>query len=243
MTNAELAILSLVVEQPRHGYDIEQTLVERNMRDWTDVGFSSIYYILGKLETAGLVTSRSEPAPSRRAGEACLRRHQSRNRRDASTGGAGDRRSGTPAHQFPARAFHPASPRSFRGGDGSRHPRPRSRGGIGGARRAKRRGPAVPCPRRCSISQGSRSRRSSLGSADSPTISTRTDRKGRTMTLHRSPASRPTRPITVSPVRSNTSTTSTATRSRRICSWGWGEESGSCTFISRAPTRSGGARQ
>jgi DNA-binding PadR family transcriptional regulator len=65
VTNAELAVLSLVVEQPRHGYDIEQTLVERNMRDWTDVGFSSIYYILGKLETAGLVTSRSEPAPGR----------------------------------------------------------------------------------------------------------------------------------------------------------------------------------
>lgn len=65
MTNAELAILSLVVEQPRHGYDIEQTIVGRNMRDWTDVGFSSIYYVLDKLETAGLVTSRQEPAPGR----------------------------------------------------------------------------------------------------------------------------------------------------------------------------------
>lgn len=65
MTNAELAILSLVVEQPRHGYDIEQTIVGRNMRDWTDVGFSSIYYLLDKLEKAGLVTSRHEPAPGR----------------------------------------------------------------------------------------------------------------------------------------------------------------------------------
>ena len=63
MTNAELAILSLVVEQPRHGYHIEQTIVQRNMRDWTDVGFSSIYYVLGKLETAGLVISKREPAP------------------------------------------------------------------------------------------------------------------------------------------------------------------------------------
>jgi len=65
MTNAELAILSLVVEEPRHGYDIEATIVERNMRDWTDVGFSSIYYVLGKLEEAGLVTSRREQAPGR----------------------------------------------------------------------------------------------------------------------------------------------------------------------------------
>jgi DNA-binding PadR family transcriptional regulator len=63
VTNAELAILSLVVEQPRHGYDIEQTIVERNMRDWTDVGFSSIYYLLGKLEKAGQVESRRVPAP------------------------------------------------------------------------------------------------------------------------------------------------------------------------------------
>jgi DNA-binding PadR family transcriptional regulator len=63
VTNAELAILSLVVDQPRHGYDIEQTIVGRNMRDWTDVGFSSIYYLLAKLEKAGLVESRREPAP------------------------------------------------------------------------------------------------------------------------------------------------------------------------------------
>jgi DNA-binding PadR family transcriptional regulator len=65
VTNAELAILSLVVERPRHGYDIEQTLIERNMRDWTEVGFSSIYYILTKLEDAGLVESHREPAPGR----------------------------------------------------------------------------------------------------------------------------------------------------------------------------------
>lgn len=65
MTNAELAVLSLVVERPRHGYDIEATIVERNMRDWTDIGFSSIYYVLDKLETSGLVTSEREPAPGR----------------------------------------------------------------------------------------------------------------------------------------------------------------------------------
>jgi DNA-binding PadR family transcriptional regulator len=60
MTNAELAILSLVVERPRHGYEIEQVIEERGMREWTEVGFSSIYYLLKKLEREGLVEGRLE---------------------------------------------------------------------------------------------------------------------------------------------------------------------------------------
>jgi DNA-binding PadR family transcriptional regulator len=58
MTNAELAILSLVAEQPRHGYEIEQVIKARGMRDWTEIGFSSIYYLLIKLEKAGLIESQ-----------------------------------------------------------------------------------------------------------------------------------------------------------------------------------------
>jgi DNA-binding PadR family transcriptional regulator len=65
MTNAELAILSLVVEQRRHGYEIEQVIEQRGMREWTDVGFSSIYYILKKLESAGLVDGRLEQQAGR----------------------------------------------------------------------------------------------------------------------------------------------------------------------------------
>lgn len=57
MTNNELTVLGLLVEQPRHGYEIEQIINERGMRDWTDVGFSSIYYVLGRLERAGLVAA------------------------------------------------------------------------------------------------------------------------------------------------------------------------------------------
>jgi DNA-binding PadR family transcriptional regulator len=60
MTNKELAILSLIVETPRHGYEIEQIIEERGMREWTEIGFSSIYYILRKLEQAGWVESRLE---------------------------------------------------------------------------------------------------------------------------------------------------------------------------------------
>jgi DNA-binding PadR family transcriptional regulator len=59
-TNAEIAILSLIAERPRHGYEIEQVIEGRGMRDWTEVGFSSIYYLLKKLEGAGLVEARLE---------------------------------------------------------------------------------------------------------------------------------------------------------------------------------------
>lgn len=64
-TNAEIAILSLIAESPRHGYEIERVIEQRGMRDWTEVGFSSIYYLLKKLEGAGLIESRLE-SPSGR---------------------------------------------------------------------------------------------------------------------------------------------------------------------------------
>lgn len=61
MTDAELAILGLVVEKPRHGYEIEQVLEQRDMREWTEIGFSSIYYQLKRLEKNGWVRSRIDP--------------------------------------------------------------------------------------------------------------------------------------------------------------------------------------
>jgi DNA-binding PadR family transcriptional regulator len=60
MTNAELAILSLVAEKPRHGYQIEQVIEERGMREWTEVGFSSIYYLLKKLGDQDLIEGKLE---------------------------------------------------------------------------------------------------------------------------------------------------------------------------------------
>ncbi|MHB1342351.1 MAG: hypothetical protein ACYC77_09450 [Coriobacteriia bacterium] len=32
MTSAELAVISLIVERPRHAYEIEQVIIERGMR-------------------------------------------------------------------------------------------------------------------------------------------------------------------------------------------------------------------
>lgn len=69
MTDAELAILSLVAEGPQHGYQIQQAIEARGMRDWTAIGFSSVYYILNKLEREGLLTSHltpSERGPARK---------------------------------------------------------------------------------------------------------------------------------------------------------------------------------
>ena len=42
LTPAELTILGLLEEQPRHGYELEQVIEERGIRQWTALGFSSI---------------------------------------------------------------------------------------------------------------------------------------------------------------------------------------------------------
>lgn len=60
LTPSELTILGLIVEQPRHGYDLERLIETRGMRRWTDIGFSSIYYLLTKLAGQGLI----EPEPT-----------------------------------------------------------------------------------------------------------------------------------------------------------------------------------
>ncbi len=49
VTDAELAFMSLLAEKPMHGCQIERIIEERGLRDWTNIGFSSIYYILEKL--------------------------------------------------------------------------------------------------------------------------------------------------------------------------------------------------
>lgn len=53
----EELILGILTEKPHHGYQIEKLIVDRGMRKWTDVGFSSIYYVLEKLEKKGLAKS------------------------------------------------------------------------------------------------------------------------------------------------------------------------------------------
>ncbi|KOX33924.1 PadR family transcriptional regulator [Saccharothrix sp. NRRL B-16348] len=62
MTPAELTLLGLLVEAPRHGYELEEVIAARGMREWTEIGFSSIYYLLGKLRDRGLVAEVDPPA-------------------------------------------------------------------------------------------------------------------------------------------------------------------------------------
>jgi DNA-binding PadR family transcriptional regulator len=59
LTDSELLVLGLVAEMPRHGYDLEAVIEQRGMREWTEIGFSSIYFVLGKLENRGLIKAEA----------------------------------------------------------------------------------------------------------------------------------------------------------------------------------------
>ena len=63
LTDAELLLLGLIAEMPRHGYQIHQVIEQRAMREWTQIGFSSVYFVLGKLEQMGLVTAKKPATP------------------------------------------------------------------------------------------------------------------------------------------------------------------------------------
>ncbi|WP_117208034.1 GyrI-like domain-containing protein [Allorhizocola rhizosphaerae] len=62
MTPSELVLLGLLAERPRHGYELEEVITARGMREWTEIGFSSIYYVLGKLRERGLVSETAAPS-------------------------------------------------------------------------------------------------------------------------------------------------------------------------------------
>ena len=62
LTSAELALLGLLAERPQHGYELEEVIVERGMREWTEIGFSSIYYVLARLHERGLVQQSASPS-------------------------------------------------------------------------------------------------------------------------------------------------------------------------------------
>lgn len=69
ISDREAAVLGLLYESPMYGYEIEKIIKERGMRNWTEIGFSSIYYVLNRLAKDGLVESEIEEVegkPSRR---------------------------------------------------------------------------------------------------------------------------------------------------------------------------------
>lgn len=66
LSTSEILILGMLAEEPRHGYDIEKLITDRGMRKWAEIGFSSIYYLLDKLEFKGYVTSNDSQGKERK---------------------------------------------------------------------------------------------------------------------------------------------------------------------------------
>ncbi len=70
LTVPDLVLLSLLVEQPMHGYQANLELERRQVQDWAGVSRPQVYYSLDKLERLRLIgeTGDHEPAlgPERR---------------------------------------------------------------------------------------------------------------------------------------------------------------------------------
>ena len=64
LTTPDLVLLSLLTEQPMHGYQANLELERRQVRDWAGISRPQVYYSLEKLERMGLLraTRNSEPA-------------------------------------------------------------------------------------------------------------------------------------------------------------------------------------
>lgn len=53
LTPADLVVLGLLLERPMHGYEVNQELEVREVRDWAGVSRPQVYYSLRKLAGAG----------------------------------------------------------------------------------------------------------------------------------------------------------------------------------------------
>lgn len=58
-------MLGLICEGFGYGYEMEKIIEERNMRNWTEIAFSSIYYVLKRLEKNGCIISSNEAVSGR----------------------------------------------------------------------------------------------------------------------------------------------------------------------------------
>ncbi len=64
LTSPDLVVLALLLEQPRHGYQVNQELERRDVQDWAAVSRPQVYYSLRKLGSAGLIRAASRQEPS-----------------------------------------------------------------------------------------------------------------------------------------------------------------------------------
>src|SRR5271166_2227969 len=66
LTTPDLVLLSLLAEQPMHGYQANLELVRREVQDWAGISRPQVYYSLEKLARRGLV--RAAESEERAAG-------------------------------------------------------------------------------------------------------------------------------------------------------------------------------
>jgi len=57
ISNKEATLIGLLSEKPKHAYEIEMDIENRDMRYWTDISMSSVYKLLRRLEEKKLLDS------------------------------------------------------------------------------------------------------------------------------------------------------------------------------------------
>jgi DNA-binding PadR family transcriptional regulator len=65
LSHSEYIVLGLICESPGHAYQLDKKIEDRGMRDWTNIGTSSIYSDLNRLDDEGLVESYNEEVDNR----------------------------------------------------------------------------------------------------------------------------------------------------------------------------------
>lgn len=63
LTISDLVILSLLAERPMHGYEVNATLEDRDIREWAPVSRPQIYYSLDKLTKLKLIRATETDSP------------------------------------------------------------------------------------------------------------------------------------------------------------------------------------
>ncbi|MBO8131353.1 MAG: PadR family transcriptional regulator [Candidatus Marinimicrobia bacterium] len=61
MTYIEIIILGIIKKEPTHAYDIEKKIDKLRLRERFQIGFSTIYNLLGKLERKKIIESKIVP--------------------------------------------------------------------------------------------------------------------------------------------------------------------------------------
>ncbi len=64
LTVPDLVLLSLLAEQPMHGYQANLELERRQVQDWAGVSRPQVYYSLDKLVRLGLIKEAGDPEPA-----------------------------------------------------------------------------------------------------------------------------------------------------------------------------------